>query len=316
VTIPTVPTRTEPLAAPLDLRSVLGPLVRGWGDPTIQLNAVSAVRACLTADGPATLLVDVRNASATVLAEAWGRGAELALEGLPGLLGLDDDATGFDPGHHPLVASLARRRPRLPIGRTGRVLEVLVPAILEQKVTGREAWRAYRGLVRVHGEPAPGPVAQRFRLRVPPAPEVIAALPYHAFHPLGVEQRRAEVVRRVAADAQRLEALATLPGSAAERGAAAGEALRRYPGIGPWTAAEVAQRAWGDPDAVSVGDFHLPHLVSWALAGEPRATDARMLELLEPWRGHRARVVKLLEGAGLGAPRYGPRLAPRDIRAI
>jgi hypothetical protein len=91
---------------------------------------------------------------------------------------------------------------------------------------------------------------------------------------------------------------------------------RQHPGIGPWTAAEVGIRALGDPDAVSIGDFHLPNLVAWVLAGEPRADDARMLALLAPWAGHRARVIRLLESSGLAAPRFGHRLAPRSIAGI
>ena len=92
--------------------------------------------------------------------------------------------------------------------------------------------------------------------------------------------------------------------------------LRSVPGIGPWTAAEVALRVLGDPDAVSVGDFHLPNVVAFALAGEPRGDDRRMLELLEPWRGQRARVVRLIESSGLRPPAFGPRYAPRSIAAI
>jgi 3-methyladenine DNA glycosylase/8-oxoguanine DNA glycosylase len=99
-------------------------------------------------------------------------------------------------------------------------------------------------------------------------------------------------------------------------GAAAAARLRAYPGIGPWTAAEVTLRALGDPDAVSVGDFHLPNVVAFALAGEPRGDDARMLELLEPWRGHRARVVRLLEASGIEAPKFGPRYAASDRRGM
>jgi 3-methyladenine DNA glycosylase/8-oxoguanine DNA glycosylase len=116
--------------------------------------------------------------------------------------------------------------------------------------------------------------------------------------------------------AGRLEALSALPGTRAEVGAAAAATLARHGGIGPWTAAEVTLRALGDPDAVSFGDFHLKNLVAFALAGEPRGTDERMLELLEPWRGHRTRVIRLLEASGIEAPRYGPRYAPPDRRAM
>ncbi|OGO54296.1 MAG: hypothetical protein A2V84_02350 [Chloroflexi bacterium RBG_16_70_13] len=306
--------RTIDLDAPLNLGLVLGPLVRGRGDPTMRLSAVAAARATRTADGPATLLVEARGAR--LEAEAWGPGADRVLDGLPSLLGLDDDATGFEPRLHPVVADLARRLAGLRLGRTGAILEALVPAILEQRVTGSEAVHAFRTLVRRHGEPAPGPAATAQRLRLQPSPEALAALPYFAFHPLGVEQRRADIVRRVARDAGRLEALAELPGSRREVGVAAAARLRGYSGVGPWTAAEVTLRALGDPDAVSVGDFHLPNLVAFALAGEPRADDARMLELLEPWRGHRARVVRLLEASGIAAPRYGPRYAAPDRRGM
>jgi 3-methyladenine DNA glycosylase/8-oxoguanine DNA glycosylase len=195
------------------------------------------------------------------------------------------------------------------------VLEALLPAIIEQKVTGAEASRAFRGLVRVYGEDAPGPPG----LRLQPAPDVVASLPYHAFHPLGLERRRAELVRAVCREAVRLERLgdaAAGPEATSDNRAKAYAALRAFPGIGPWTAAEVGLRAFGDPDAVSVGDFHLPNMVAWAMAGESRGTDERMLELLEPYRGQRGRVIRLLELAGFAAPRYGPRCPPRRIEGI
>ena len=71
--------------------------------------------------------------------------------------------------------------------------------------------------------------------------------------------------------------------------------------------------ALGDADAVSLGDYHLPHLVAWALAGKPRGSDELMLELLEPYRGHRGRVLRLLQLAGITAPRFGPRMPLRWI---
>ncbi len=309
-----MPRRTLELTGPLDLRAVLGLHIRGSGDPSGRLSGRAATRATRTPDGAATLLVELRGTRAE--AEAWGPGAERVLDGLPALLGQLDDLDGFDPTRHPLVADLARRRPGLRLGWTGAVFEALLPAILEQKVTGMEAAGAFRGLVREHGEPAPGPIANAQRLRLQPAPGLLASLPYYTFHPHGLEQRRAETVRRAAAAAERLDELAALPGSRREVGAAASAVLRRTAGIGAWTAAEVTLRALGDPDAVSVGDFHLKNIVVFALAGEPRGTDDRMLTLLEPWRGHRARVVRLLELSGVGAPRYGPRFAPIDRRGM
>ena len=299
-----MPRRVLTLDAPLDLRRTLGVHLRGSGDPTMRLAAGHVIRATRTADGPATIDVAVRGDH--LVAEVWGPGADRLLDGLPALVGLDDDRAGFVPGEHPLVAELDRRHRGIRLGRTRAVFEALMPAILEQKVTGTEAWRGFRGLVRRWGEPAPGP----FGLRLAPPAAVVAAIPYHQLHPIGIERRRADLLRRVAARADRFEEIVTLPRDDAYR------RLRAMPGIGPWTAAEVAVRALGDADAVSVGDFHLPNLVAFCLAGEIRGDDARMLELLEPWRGHRARVIRLLELSGLGPPAFGPRYAPRSIAAM
>lgn len=299
-----MPRRELTLDAPLDLRRTLGVHLRGSGDPTMRLVAGHVIRATRTADGPATIDLSLRGDR--LAAEAWGPGADRLLAAIPGLVGLDDDRTGFTPGAHPLVAELDRHHPGIRLGRTLAVFESLMPAILEQKVTGTEAWRGFRGIVRRWGEPAPGPHG----LRLAPPAAVVATIPYHELHPIGVERRRADLLRRVAARANRFEEIVTLTREDAYR------RLRAMPGIGPWTAAEVAVRALGDADAVSVGDFHLPNLVAFCLAGEIRGNDARMLELLEPWRGHRARVVRLLELSGLRPPAFGPRYAPRSIAAI
>jgi 3-methyladenine DNA glycosylase/8-oxoguanine DNA glycosylase len=292
------------LDRPLDLFRTLRPLWRGAGDPTMRLGRDRAWRATRTADGPAAIAIALDGGR--LVAQAWGPGAGAVLDGLPAMVGMDDDVAGWRPDTHPVIAGLDRRLPGLRIGRTGAVMEALVPAILEQKVTGREAFTSFRGLVVAHGEPAPGPLG----LRLPPDPARLAALPYFAFHPIGVERRRADTVRLAASRAAWLEATVALSAEQAEA------RLRSIPGVGAWTAAEVAVRAFGDPDAVSVGDFHLPSLVAWALAGERRADDARMLELLEPFRGHRARVLRLLEAAAAGPPRRGPRMPTRSIAGI
>ncbi len=295
--------RTIPLDRPLDLRLTLAPHLRGAADPAMRLGRDRAIRAMRTPDGPATIELSLRGT--TLHVEAWGPGAWRALDGAPALAGAEDGRDGFAPADR-LLADLDRRMPGLRIGRTGAVLEALIPAILEQKVTGTEARRAYRGIIARWGEAAPGP----FGLRLLPAPDVLARLPYEAFHPIGLERRRADLVRAVAARAARFEEIVELPLRDAYR------RLTALPGLGPWTAAEVALRALGDPDAVSVGDFHLPSLVAFALAGERRATDARMLELLAPYRGQRGRVIRLLEASGIRPPARGPRMAPRSIAAI
>ena len=235
---------------------------------------------------------------------AWGPGREWMLDHAPGWCGASA-ADGFDPPPGP-VREAWRRHRGLRIPRTGLAFEALVPIVLEQKVTGREARRAYGRLVRTLGEPAPGPLG----LVLPPEPERIATLPYFAFHPFGIERERAEVLRALGARAARLDAAAELPVEEAKT------SIGAVRGIGPWSVAEVARIALGDADAVSVGDFHVPHVVAWALAAEPRATDARMLELLEPFRPHRGLVQLLLEAAGVRAPAFGPRFEPRAIDRI
>ena len=297
--------RTFPLRAPLDLRRTLGPVRRGSLDPTMRLDDRSCWRATRTPDGPATLHLWLSGSA--LEAEAWGPGADWAVEHAGSLAGLDDDPTSFRPTH-PLVASLHRRRLGARIGRTGAVAEALVPTILEQKVTGLEAKRSYRWLVQRLGEPAPGPGAEA-GLRVPPSPRTLATTPSWVFHRANLERKRSDTIARCMARAVRLEEIASMSMADAYR------RLQAFPGVGPWSAAEVAVVALGDPDAVSVGDYHLPHQVTWALAGEARGTDERMLELLEPFRGHRARVCRLLVGLG-GPPRRGPRLSPHAIAAI
>jgi 3-methyladenine DNA glycosylase/8-oxoguanine DNA glycosylase len=294
-----------PAPDPIDLRLSLDPLRNGPTDPTIRFGADGVWLARRTAAGPASLRIWTAPDDEAVLARAWGPGAELALEAVPGLAGLLDDPAGLVP-RHPLVRELQRRFAGLQLPRTGQLLPGLVPAITGQKVTAEEAHSAYAALVRRLGEPAPGPAP----LILPPTGATLAALPYFEFHPMGLERRRAEVIRNVGRLEPRIEAL--MAGTAPE----ARSYLQRIPGIGPWSAAEATRVAFGDPDAVSLGDAHIPDLVAWALAGEPRADDARMLELLAPYEGQRGRVIRLLEVSRIKIPRFGPRFAPRRIERI
>jgi 3-methyladenine DNA glycosylase/8-oxoguanine DNA glycosylase len=284
----------------VNLRLTLGPLRRGHCDPTMRVGPDGIWRATRTPEGPAS--THIVSTGDQVLMEAWGPGADWALEAAPALVGALDDDAGFEPGH-PVVEDLHRRLRGLRICRSQAVTEAVVPTILEQKVIGVQAHRSYAAVVRRFGEEAPGPGG----LLLPPLPHVLASVPYHSFHRLGVERKRADTIRRACSYARRLEeTVGMTPAEARSR-------LTALPGLGPWSAAEVAFVALGDPDAVSLGDYHLPHLVSYALTGEPRGDDARMLELLEPWRGQRGRVIKLLEAGADAPPRYGPRMPLQHI---
>jgi 3-methyladenine DNA glycosylase/8-oxoguanine DNA glycosylase len=287
----------------VDPRLTLAELRHGPRDPSIRFEAGVIWRAGWQADRPAT--VRIAPAAGGWRVTAWGAGAAAAVAAVPRLLGAEDDPAALElpPGW---LRDLAGRLAGLRFGRTDEVWPAMLPAICAQKVTSAEAHRAYFGIIERYGEVAPGPAD----LRLPPRPEVIAALPYFALHPLGLEQRRATVLIRAAARAGWLQQAVTMAPAAALAH------LQAPAGIGAWTAAEVARSALGDPDAISLGDFHVPHTVCWALAGEPRGSDARMLELLEPYRGQRARVVRLLELGGISAPRFGPRRRPRRIERM
>ena len=260
-------------------------------------------RASRTPAGPSA--VRLVEADGSIEVEAWGPGAGWMFEHAPACCGAEDDDTDFDPAPG-LVRDLWRHNRGLRIPRTGLITERLIPVILEQKVTGTEARRAYRRLTNALAEPAPGPLG----LTLPPDPVRVAELPYYAFHPFGVERRRAEVLRAVCARSAWIDEAFDLTLDAAEA------RLSTLNGIGVWTVAEVARIALGDADAVSVGDYHVPNIVAWALAREPRGSDDRMLELLEPYRPHRGRVQLLLESSGIRAPAFGPRMEPRAIDRI
>jgi 3-methyladenine DNA glycosylase/8-oxoguanine DNA glycosylase len=280
--------------------------MRGRHDPAHRLDAAGHFWwACATSDGAGTLAV--RAAGTVVTGQAWGAGAGWLLDRLPTLLGAGDDWSALDVSSVRPLHDTRRARPGMRLPNTGLVLDALVPAILEQKVTGEEAWRSWRLLLRRFGTPAPGPAEG---LYVPPAPQVLLDVPTWDWHRLGVDLKRQRAIRAAASVARRLEECVGMPlADALAR-------LRVVPGVGVWTAAETAQRALGHPDAVSVGDYHLPNMVVHLLTGRPRGTDEEMLEALAPWAGQRQRVMRLIEATGIAAPRYGPRFAYTDIRAL
>ncbi|KQN41210.1 DNA-3-methyladenine glycosylase [Frigoribacterium sp. Leaf44] len=293
---------------PLDVRAVLRPLGRGSGDPTFRVVGGSVWRGVRTPLGEATLCVTPTRASSAVGASAWGPGAEWAIENVPELLGRGDDWSGLDVSANPFLADARRRLPGLRLTRTNQVLQMLVPAVLEQKVTSVEAWRAWRELVRRHGTPAPGPAPEG--LVVPPDAQGWRRIPSWEWHRAGVGPQRSATVMRVCAVAPALERTLAV----GRGGDEVSTRLRSIPGVGVWTAAETTQRAHGDPDSPSVGDYHLPAVVGWALIGRP-VDDDGMLELLEPWRGHRERVMRLITGSGFSKPRFGPRMTIQDHRS-
>ena len=285
--------RTLPIKGPLDLRKTLRPLHGKFADDGWWLSARTPV-------GPGS--IHISRTRADLIGTAWGEGSEWLLSRLGGISGLDDDPSTFDPDHQ-FIAELHRHNMGLRFGRTDLVFAALVVAICAQKVTGKEAGRAMRGLVRAFSDSAPGPNSQ---LQLPPDPQHMAEAPYWVYHELHLEKRRADVIRRVAVSAEKIDALSE------ETPAAAEAVLRRFPGIAAWSIAETLAISHGDPDQVSVGDFHLKHIVVHHLTGKDRGTDEEMLALLEPFRPNRGRVARLLHTLG-HEPKFGPRMTPRDF---
>ena len=303
---------------PVEPRTILATFSRGAGDPCFRRDPTGSLwRATRTPDGPVLLRLETRPMDAEIVATSWGPGADWALDGVPDLLGAGDDPAGFvpDPGHARLVRAW-RSHPGYRVPRSRAVFEALAAAALEQRVTGGEASRAWRALVQGYGEPAPGPAAARrgrddpatgdgpaAGMLVPPAARDWREIPSWVWLRAGVDQARRAVVLVGAAAAGRLEQTAADgldPADVIRR-------LRSLPGVGVWTCAEVRQRAHGHADAFSFADFHVARNVSWALTGQV-LDDAGCAELIEPYRGHRYRVQRLLELDGATRPRRGPRM--------
>lgn len=287
-----------PLDRPMDLRSTFG--VTGLKGPTQRVAEGGMWRSSRTPDGPATIRMSIADRGLSV--DAWGDGTDWVMDRIEMLTGAADDGGSVVAHHEQLVPHLkAARGMRLPA--VGVMVEVLIPVILAQKVTGILAGRNYRGLIRRYGGPAPGPLD----LPLPPDPARLAVLPYYDYHPLGIEQKRASIVQRVCREADRLQRAADADLEAARA------TLLGLRGIGQWTVGRTMLVVQADPDAVPIGDYHVPNSVTWALAGEPRGTDERMMELLEPYTGQRGRVARIIERFAGHAPKYGPKKAPRSF---
>ena len=297
------------LETPVNIRLTLSVLHMGKGDPTTRRDGNHLWRTSRMPSGPVTYALQ-QTEPTMVHAEAWGPGAAELLDGLPGLVGAEDDPSGFQP-IHPIVADAFRRHAGLRIPRTGRILEALIAAVLAQRVVGLDAYAAWRRLHVRFGEPAPGPAPAG--MRVFPTAEQWAAIPSWDWHRAGVDPQRARTAQACARLGAQVERLATVHG---DDHAAVYRGLRSIPGVGVWTAAEVGGRALGDADAVPFGDFHVGKDVGAALLGRP-LDDAGLAEALEPWRPHRFRVVQLIRLSPLATrERHGPRMPRIDHREI
>ncbi len=279
---------------------------RGPADPTLASVGGVIWSAFQTEDGVVTLAL--RRRGDEIVAAAWGPGAQRAIAAVPRLCGADDDPSAFDPGPDARVRDWHRRNPGLRLGASDQLSAELVGCVLEQKVTGLQAFGAWRYLVQRFGTVAPGPTPRR--MSAAPTMDLWRSVPSWAWHRAGVEPAQSRVIAEVSQRGDRLlRAIAAAP-----TGAEQDRLLLAQRGIGPWTSAEVRLRTFGDPDAVSVGDYHLSHAVGYALTGR-RTDDAGMLALLRPWAGQRQRVIRLIRASGPREPRRAARLHPEDHRS-
>jgi endonuclease III len=296
-------TASWPVSGPLDLGRTMQAMAL-WGATTwLRVDDTGAWFARRTADGPATLHLRYRDSSLS--ATAYGPGAELGLQTVPELAGLSSPCLGDLEPQHEVVRRLVRTHPGIRTGRSGQVYPRLVSAALAQKVTAKNAHIVLKRLARAWGEVAPGP---RSDLLLLPEPKRLRDQPYYAFHQLGIERHRADLIRRIASRASALERAVRMPAVEARAH------LEKLRGIGPWTSGVVMGGPLGDPDAVPLADYHLPNIVAYNLAGERRADDERMMALLEPYAGQRGQLVRQLKGGGAKPPRRGPKTEVRDIR--
>ncbi len=293
---------------PVSLRLTVSTLGHGGYDPCHRWQRDGSLwRTSRLDSGPVSYRLE-QLARGAIRAEAWGAGAAELIASVPTLLGADDDPDSFQPRAE-VLRQAHRRAVGMRIPKTGRVLESLIPAVLEQKVIGLDAFAAWQRLVTRYGEPAPGPVPTDMKLA--PTAAVWRRIPSWEWHRAGVEDKRASTAVRCAMHAVKFEhAAATEPREELYR------RLMVLPGVGRWTAAEVGHRALGDADAVPIGDYHLGSVVGWALTGSV-LPDEEVEEFLEPWRPHRYRVFRLLElTPGAAPPRRAPRMTRRDFRRI
>ncbi|MFK7916552.1 MAG: DNA-3-methyladenine glycosylase [Ilumatobacter sp.] len=295
----------------IDLKNTLQMIGIYGADPTFRKGSGHFAKAILTPDGPATMRLTWSNAR-SVEAEAWGTGAEWLLELAPRWVGLADDVSGFDPSINRRVDDLWRRHPGQRLASTGVIWQELALVLLGQRVTTEEAAKSWNRMCRTWGEPAPGPC----ELQLPPEPSVIAGLTYVDLHRINVERRRADAILLAARRAGRLEEAASMSiDDAVQR-------LSALPGLGIWTATATTLASHGHPDTVLMRDYGMPTLVNYAFTGDAkhldpdRGGDDVMCAHLEPWRGHRQRIIRLLHAAGISAPRRGARQRNPDIRRL
>jgi 3-methyladenine DNA glycosylase/8-oxoguanine DNA glycosylase len=210
-------------------------------------------------------------------------------------LSQDDQYEAFATGDSG-IWRLHRAHPGLRLLRIPWLYDSTCSAILQQRIRTVDAMRDWRHIVQRWGTPAP------IGLHAFPPADQLARVAQFELQALGIDAQRSRTLLRFAQESRFLPLRTTMNFSELR------QHLLRIPGIGPWTTESVLGYGAGDADAAIPGDLHLPHLACYALAGEIPGSDERMMELLEPFRGHRFRIIRLLYASRLTVPRSTPHL--------
>ena len=288
------------LSVPTDysLKRSLTSLCSRRRDPTICPGDRHASFSLLTPDEP--VVVGAKLSGKCLDIETEGSGTCWLRPKLTELFGLQDNPRLFTPAGR--VRDLLKRFPSTRPPRLPVVFQRLVQIVLHQLVAWGEASDGWRLMTRRYGETAPGESG----LLVGPTPAKLRSLAWYDLVTCDILPRHARLILKLTREHSRIERI----WSAGDKKLI--ECLCRIPGIGEWTIQKLRGSCLGDSDAAVTGDYGLPHCVCWYFRRQPRSTNEEILELLEPYRGHRYRVQQLLMHAGIRAPRRGPRSRVRS----
>ena len=267
----------------------------GQWDPTQVLSNHRLVKAFRFEDNPCVLDAQVMDGRLNVHLRASG------------VLPSDDQVTRLFGLHrpslavegHPFLERISREKKGIHLGQSTHLGMDLIKTTFQQLIEWRDAATIWRRWILQAGTRIPGT-----DLYCPPAYSEVNHHTLDLLHGCGLSRKRAALVREIARLGPRLDGWASESASTIRR------RLMSIRGIGAWTTEHCLGFSFNEDDVVVTGDFQLPHTVAWALAGQARGSDQRMLELLEPWAGRRWHVLRLIFASDIRAPRRGPRLNP------
>jgi 3-methyladenine DNA glycosylase/8-oxoguanine DNA glycosylase len=268
----------------------------GIGDPTTRLTNNTFNQARWYPSGPATLRLTLRQD--TIELDAFGPGARDAAGSATRLLGITDIPPQLIG--HSAAERISQMHRGIRLSRCASFSAQLVTVILQQRIEWQQAARQWRRLCKAAGDPAPCG-----DLTLPPSFERLRDLTLLEFRKLNISEQQAKTIKEVGRIWKRIDGWAETSTQELRT------RLSYVPGIGPWTTEMTLALYWAEADAVPLGDYALPHTVAYALTGRHRSDDKEMLDLLEPYRPHRGRLVRWIMGSNIAPPRRSSKTRQR-----